>query len=150
MPPPATTTRRGSMCKSVGMGTSSALVPPRSIRGTPWARCGELLRWSVAGLEHAVFERVVDELGPAGEPQLLLDVGAVGLDGPHREVELLADLGVCVPEGDQPQYLSLALRQVVRWACGLRRRGRKGGAQARIKVGLAHRGATHRLDQLGV
>ena len=36
-----------------------------------------------------VVERVADELGARGAAELLLDVRAVGLDGAHREVELL-------------------------------------------------------------
>ena len=40
-------------------------------------------------------------------------MGAVGLDGPHREEQLFGNLGVCVPKGDQPQDLDLALGEVI-------------------------------------
>ena len=60
-----------------------------------------------------MVERVAHELGAAGAAQLLLDVGAVGLDRAHREEQLLADLGVGVAERDQPQDLDLALGEIV-------------------------------------
>ena len=38
---------------------------------------------SPPAVDQAALERVADQLGAGGEPQLLLDVGAVGLDGAH-------------------------------------------------------------------
>ena len=55
------------------------------------------------------LQRVADELGAGGEPELLLDVRAMRLDGAHRQEQLLGDLGVGVSERDQPQHLDLAL-----------------------------------------
>ena len=81
-------------------------------------------------------------------PQLLLDVGAVGLDRPHRQIQLLGDLGVRVSEGDHPQHLDLALGQPVGRAG--RRLGGDARAEARVQVGVARGGAANRLDQLGL
>ncbi len=47
------------------------------------------------------------ELGTRGETELLVDVRAVRLDRAHGEVELRGDLGVGMPERDQPEYLKL-------------------------------------------
>jgi len=58
-----------------------------------------------------VLERVVHELGAAGQPDLLLDVGAVGFDRSHAQIEMPGDLRVRVTEGDQAQDLDLALGQ---------------------------------------
>jgi hypothetical protein len=41
------------------------------------------------------------------------------LDCAHGEIQLLADLGVRVPEGDQPQHVDLALGEIV-WRSGWR------------------------------
>ena len=60
-----------------------------------------------------MLQRVADQLGPAGEPQLLLDVGTVALHGADADVELLGHLGVGVAEGDQAQYVALAVAQLV-------------------------------------
>ena len=68
------------------------------------------------GVEHPALERVADQLGALGEVKLLLDVGAVGLDGPHADEELLGDLAVGVAEGDEAQDLELAIGEVVRAA----------------------------------
>ena len=58
-----------------------------------------------------MFEGVAHELGAGGAAQLLLDVRAVGLDGPHAEEQLLGDLRVRVAERDEPQDVDLALGQ---------------------------------------
>jgi len=55
-------------------------------------------------VDEAVLEGVLDELGAARAAQLLLDVRAVGLDGPHGQVELAGDLGVGVTERDAAQH----------------------------------------------
>ena len=62
-----------------------------------------------ATLEQALRERVADELGAARQPELLHDVRAVRLGGAHRDVELLGDLLVRVPEREQAQDLALAV-----------------------------------------
>jgi len=71
-----------------------------------------------SGFEQPVLERVVNELGPRSEPQLLLNARSVSLDGANREVQLLADLGVGVAERDHPEHLDLALRETVGWSGG--------------------------------
>ena len=63
-------------------------------------------------------ERVAHELGARGAAQLLLDVRAVGLDRPHREEQLLGDLGVRVAECDEAQHLDLTLAELVRRGVG--------------------------------
>src|SRR5688572_13683354 len=67
-----------------------------------------------SGLEQPVLERVAHEVGAGREAELALDVRAVCLDRPHAEEELLADLGIGVPEGDQAQDLDLPRAEVVR------------------------------------
>ena len=81
-------------------------------------------------LHEAAVERVAHELGAGGAAQLLLDVRAVGLHRAHREVELLGDLGVRVPERDEPQDLGLTLGELVRaasWAAATRAPRRAAG-----------------------
>ena len=60
------------------------------------------------GVDQVVVERVANQLGARGEPDLLLDVRAVRLDRPDRQEELLTDLGVGVTERDQAEHLELA------------------------------------------
>lgn len=64
---------------------------------------------AVSDFEQPALERVPHELRARVQPQLLLDVGAVGLNRSHRQVELTRDLGVRVPQGDQAQNVDLAL-----------------------------------------
>ena len=64
-------------------------------------------------VDQAAVDRVADQLRAGRHRELLLDVGAMGLDGAHTQVELLGDLVVGVPERDQPQHLELALGEVV-------------------------------------
>ena len=59
------------------------------------------------------------------------------------------DLGVRVPECDQPQDVELALAEPVRRPLGLGGRGRELGAELGVQVGLAGRRGTHGADQLG-
>jgi len=54
------------------------------------------------GADQAALEGIADELRARGEPQLLLNVGAVRLDRAHREEELGGDFSVRVAERDQP------------------------------------------------
>ena len=63
----------------------------------------------LVAVEEPVIERVAHELGARRPAELLLDVGAMGLDRAHRQEELLADLGVRVTERDEPQHLGLAI-----------------------------------------
>ena len=65
-----------------------------------------------------------------------------------REVELLADLGVGVPECDQAQDLDLALGEVVGRARGFGGAAASARAQARVEIRVAGGGAAHRFDQL--
>src|SRR6478752_4831802 len=58
-------------------------------------------RAASSGVDEPVGERVARQLGAAGEAELLLDVGAVGLDGADAEGELLADLAIGVAESHQ-------------------------------------------------
>ena len=75
---------------------------------------------------------------------------AVRLDGADAQVQLLADLGVRVAEGDQPQHLDLALAEVVRRAGRRRRLGRQPRAQPRVQIGVAPRRGADGLDELVV
>jgi hypothetical protein len=61
-----------------------------------------------------VIDRITDELGPSAATGLVLDVRTVRFDRADAEEELLADLGVRMPERDQPQDLQLPLGEVVR------------------------------------
>ena len=85
-----------------------------------------------SGVEQPQVERVAHELRARGAANLLLDVGAVGLDRARGQEELAGDLGVGVAEGDQPQHLELALGQVVGRPAGL---GGRGGQLARRAAG---------------
>ena len=60
-------------------------------------------------LQEPLGERVADELGAARQPELLHDVRAVRLGRAHRDVELLRDLLVRVPEREEAQDLAFAL-----------------------------------------
>ena len=70
----------------------------------------------------------------------------MGLHRAHRQVQLLRDLSVGVPERDQAQNIDLALGEVV----GSTRGGLRGQArtQAGIEVLLAARCPTDGLDEL--
>src|SRR5680860_294855 len=88
-------------------------------------------------LEEFVIERVADQLGTGGAPDLLLDVGAMRLHGANAEVELAGDLAVGVSERDQPEDLDLAVGQVVRGPGRLRWYGGDQRSEPRVHVGLA-------------
>src|SRR5947209_11182836 len=87
-----------------------------------------------ARLEHPMPQGIAHELSPGLEPQLLLNVLAVGLDRAYREVELVGDLTVGVAEGDPAQDVDLALGQVVRGSGW--RLGGDAGAELRVQVDL--------------
>ena len=132
------------------LGEPEPASPSQPISVSPSVPSPESLAAVAAGLpgDQAALERVADELGARREPQLLLDVRAVRLDRAHRQVQLFGDLGVGVPERDQPQHVDLALGEVVR-----RSRRRLGGdarAEPRVQVALAGRRAAHRFDELVV
>src|SRR5689334_6072613 len=82
--------------------------------------------------DEACVERIANELGARGQPQLLLDMSAVRFHGSHAQEELLGDLAVRVPERDELEHLALPVAQVVAL---LRRRvlGRDAGTQLRVK-----------------
>src|SRR4051794_6349497 len=90
-------------------------------------------------VEEAVVERVADEFGAGGAAELLLDVGAVGLDGAGGEEQLAGDLGVGGAEGDQAQDFELAVAEVVGRAGG----GGGGGGRGGV-VGVVARRAPSR------
>src|SRR5271170_4531926 len=92
--------------------------------------------------DQPALQRVADEVGAGGERELLLDVRAVRLDRAHGQVQLLRDLRVGVPKGDQAQHVELALGEVVRRPG--ERLGRDARAQPRVQVALADRRAAHR------
>src|SRR4051794_4200524 len=98
-------------------------------------------------VHEASLERVTHQLGARGQPQLLLDVRAVRLDGAHGEVQLLADLGVRVSERDQAQDVDLARGQIVGRALG---GGGERGAEARMQIRLALTGEPYGVDELVV
>src|SRR5437879_1000266 len=52
------------------------------------------------GRDQIVVERVLHKIRARSQPELLLDVRAVGLDGAHREEQLLGDVGVGVAQRD--------------------------------------------------
>src|SRR5271155_3135183 len=83
---------------------------------------GTVAGGSAAGADQPALQRVADELRAGSEPELLLDVRAVGLDGAHRQIQLRGDLCVGVPERDQSQHVGLTLGEIVR-----RSGGRLGG-----------------------
>ncbi len=95
-----------------------------------------------------MLERVADQLGAAGEAQLLLDVGAVALHRADADVEPLGDLGIGVAQRDQAQDVALAVAQIVAVTAGLTRGQAR--AQRRLQVGVTGGGAAHRLHQLRV
>ncbi len=99
-------------------------------------------------LEHPVLERVGDEFRSGLQAELLLDVLPVRLDRSHREVELIRNLSVRVPESDPPQDIDLALGEVIRrpgWGLG-----RDPRAELRVEVDLSARGTLDGLDKLAL
>ena len=103
-------------------------------------------RASGLGLNQLVIERIVHELGARPQPQLLLDVRAVGLDRAHRQIQLGGDLGVGVAEADHPQDVDLALGQAV--GRSRRRLGGDSRSQPWVQVRVAHGRPAHRFDEL--
>src|SRR5215208_2509831 len=87
--------------RAIRGGPRRATVEPRNVTaGALGLRQGGRLDG-----DEPVLERVVHELGAAGQPDLLLDVGPVRLDCAHAQVELARDLGVRVAERDQAEDL---------------------------------------------
>src|SRR5438309_1177203 len=123
-----------STSDGAGREPASGLVRPRYQPSRPLAR-----------LEHPVRERVAHELGARLEPELLLDVLAMCLDRPDRQVELIGDLTVRVAEGDASQDVDLTLGQVVGRA--RRRLGGDPRPELRIEVDLAVGGAADCLHE---
>src|SRR3954447_26947758 len=72
-------------------------------------------------LVEPVLDRVADQLVAAGEPELALNVLAVGLDGFDAEAEALGDRAGAEALADQVEDLQLAVAQP------LQRRARAGG-----------------------
>src|SRR4051794_28761607 len=99
-------------------------------------------------VEQMMIERVAHELGAGGPAQLLLDMRAMGLDGPGREEELFRDLAVGMAEGDQSQHHELALAEIVGWPGWLVRCGGHAGAETGVEVGVAGGGQADGLEQL--
>src|SRR5438445_3440869 len=102
----------GSPTCSLASGSCAAPVPPscptpNRSAGVPLSDRG--IRVGLLVLTQVLSDRVPDELGPSGESQLLHDVRAVCLGRTNRDVELLCDLLVRVPEREQAQHLSLAV-----------------------------------------
>src|SRR5262249_41960420 len=62
----------------------------------------------VAELDHALANRVLDQLGPAAQVELVHDVGLVSLDRLDAQEQAGRDLLVAVPVGDELQDLALA------------------------------------------
>src|SRR5688572_22587105 len=94
-----------SASRSWAMRRTARPMRPKPLIAT---RVGMGVSFGGLGLDELVLEGVLDELGAARSAQLLLDVGPVGLDGPHGEVELAGDLGVGVAERDAAQHVALA------------------------------------------
>ena len=97
------------------VGTHKSIVTSavlRVIRAVRWRLRGFSAEPMVGlrGLDQLVLERIADEVRSRRQAQLLLDVGPVGLDRANRQVQLVTDLGVGVPERDQAQHVDLALR----------------------------------------
>lgn len=98
--------RRALWLSRLGQVTPGPVVATVAAVGPLGTTRGFHLRGS---LDQLVLKRVAHQLRARAQAQLLLDVGPVGLDGAHREVELLGDLSVGMPERDHPQHLDLAL-----------------------------------------
>ena len=110
-----------------GRGTVMRLSVPLdgTTRGGARARCTALRaprpRASSAGslpcggrlllVHQPQLPRVGGDLRARGETELLYRARAIGLDRALGHVQLLGDLGVGVPVGDQPDHLALALGQ---------------------------------------
>src|SRR5918999_313075 len=98
-------------------------------------------------LHEVVVERVTHQLGPRGDSELALDRGAMCLDGSDAEEELLRDLRVRVPEGDQAQDLGLALAEIARSAERLGRGGGEPCPELGVQVRATLGGGAHRGHQ---
>ena len=118
--------------------------PPASPQPPRRAAFGRPVVVARSLLEQALVERVAHELGAARQPELLHDVGAVRLGRAHRDVELLRDLLVRVPEREQPQHLALAIRQRILPRRGAPPRSRRRRAARRAPDGRSGRRARPR------
>src|SRR3954452_23138223 len=77
------------------------------------ARDAALVEAGRIGVEEPALVGEDDGLHAVAEVQLLQDVGDVRLDRRLADVELLADLRVREPGGDEPQDLALARGELV-------------------------------------
>ena len=93
-------------------------------------------------LEQSRFVREHDGLDPVAQIELLEDVRDVRLDGRIADVELLADLGVREPAGDQAKHVELALCQLFE----LRRRSGLGDAREPLDHTLGNGGGEKRIS----
>lgn len=84
--------------------TSPDAVPDRRHRRFPDARFR-------SALFDLMLERESDQLGGVFQPELFLDVFAVGLDGLDAQSELLRDLRRPDPLADEVEYLELPVAQ---------------------------------------
>src|SRR6476619_8397033 len=127
-----------------GVPTSSSTLP----RAHPTASRLRGQRASTSSLDQTILERIAGQLRPAVETELLLHMGAMGLDSSDAERELLCDFGIGVTEGHQPQNLGLAWRerQTLAHACVVL----EAGGQRRWQVLTALGGVPHGFDQLQV
>ena len=101
-------------------------------------------------VQQAPIARVADKLGARGQPDLLLDVRPVRLDGAHAEEQRRRDLAVGVPQRDQLEHLDLARRKVVRPGIALGRLRGEAGAELRVEIGAPLGGQQDRAHQLAV
>ena len=60
-------------------------------------------------VQQTLAQGVADELGACCQAQLLHDVRAVRLGSAHRDVELIGDFLVGVPESEQSQDVTFAV-----------------------------------------
>jgi hypothetical protein len=81
--------------------------------------------------------------------ELALDVRAVRLDRAHAQEQLLADLGVGVPQGEKSQNVDLPRAEVVPRRAGVAGLRGDAGAEPRAQVGVTRGGGPDGGHELG-
>src|SRR5665811_854645 len=88
-------------------------APSATSRGSRASSRRPRERSEVGDVDDPAADRVLQQLHPVVEAELLHDIGPVIVDGLLREVERPGDLPVGVADGSQEHDLALALAQIL-------------------------------------